>query len=273
MDLRIVNTCNNNCLYCLEQSYRTKDKYKDTNYIIEKLKNNSQEKIINFYWWNPLLHYDFIDIIRYSKSFWYKSIGVLTNTLWLNKDYLWNLISSGLTSIWFYFNSFDEKNHNIIVDWWITLHELISNISLIKDSQINYKAIIHINNQNIKRLYKDIIILNKKYNVNNFEFINYFPFDRPYDKYKDLLEYDYYDNKKYINLFFLSLIKLNINAKFIKFSKDFFGDFTNYYDYENWILNQIWEEDVDRLKLLTPFCYVEKRCNYCFIKDNCKFYG
>ena len=27
MDLRIVNTCNNNCLYCLEQELRTKDKF------------------------------------------------------------------------------------------------------------------------------------------------------------------------------------------------------------------------------------------------------
>jgi molybdenum cofactor biosynthesis enzyme MoaA len=49
MDLRIVNTCNNDCLYCLEQSYRTKGKYINKEEIFKDILNNFADKIITFY--------------------------------------------------------------------------------------------------------------------------------------------------------------------------------------------------------------------------------
>ncbi len=270
MDLRLVNTCNNSCLYCLEQSYREKEKYIDINKIISNIRNNILKNTLTFYWWNPLLHPDLIQILIYCRNKWYKSIGLLTNTYSLNKFFLYEMIHNWLTTIWFYFNSFDEKNHDKIVNWWISLSELENNIELIKRSEINYKAIIHINKLNIISLYKDLVVLNKKHFVKNFEFINYFPFDRPYDKFKDMLEYNYNENRIYINLLFKTIEKLNLDVKFFKFNKSFFWAYTNYYDFENWILKQIWEEDKDRLSVKIPYCYKERRCYSCFLMDNCK---
>lgn len=272
MDLRIVNTCNNNCLYCLEQSNRTKEEYLDKNRIFSFIDDKKDDEVISFYGWNPLLHPAFEEIVLYCKDNWFKHIWILTNTFSLNKSYLDKLSNAWLTTISFYFNSFDVTIHNKIVNWWINLVEFEKNIELLKESKLNYKAIIHVNKQNIKSLYKDILVLNKKYSVKIFEFVNYFPFDRPYDEYRKLLEYDYVDNKSYINLLFITIIKLELDAKFFKFSKIFFWQFINYYDFNAWILKQIWEEDIERLKEDEPFCYYEKRCNNCFIKDNCKFY-
>lgn len=273
MDLRIVNTCNNNCLYCLEQDYRKKDKYENFLEICNKITNSKTDKIINFYGWNPILHPEILQILEFSKKSWFDSIWLLTNTYWLDQKNLNSMISAGLNSIWFYFNSFDVNRQNIISGNWITIKELLKNIENISRTQIFYKVIIHINKQNIDILYRDIYILYQKFFVREFEFINYFPFDRPYENFRDLLEFDYDKNRKNIDKLFKVIKTNNLSVKFYKFSLDFFWEYREFYNFDDWILNQIWEEDNLRLKEKTTFCYKEIRCNNCFIKDNCKFYG
>jgi MoaA/NifB/PqqE/SkfB family radical SAM enzyme len=272
MDIRIVNTCNNNCLYCLEQSLRKKNRYIDKQEILWLLNDNINEKIISFYWWNPLLHPDFEEILEYCKTKWFTSIGILTNTYGLNKKNIQIYKWYWLTTVNFYFHSFNKSKHDTIVNGWISLSQLLSNIYDISTSGLNHKVIIHINHQNIKDVFKTVYILYSKYWIHNFEFVNYFPFDRPYDKYKNLLEYDYEWNRNNIEKIFRIIIKYNLDVKFLKFSKDFFWKYTMYYDYKNWVINQIWEEDIERLNIL-PFCYHENRCSHCFIKDNCKYFN
>ena len=48
MDLRIVNTCNNNCLYCLEQVYRNREKFIDKNIIFREILNSKNKEILNY---------------------------------------------------------------------------------------------------------------------------------------------------------------------------------------------------------------------------------
>jgi len=273
MDLRIVNTCNNDCLFCLEQSLRKKEKFLKKEEIFLLLEWEKNKDNITFYWWNPLLHPDILEIIKYCKKVWFKNIWLLSNTYWLNKVFLNDLIDNGLNNIWFYFNGFSEKNHKKIVNSWIELKELIKNIKLIQERNIFFKAIIHINNLNIKYLSKDLVFLRQKFLVKNIDFVNYFPFDRPY-KNKSILEYDIKKDKSYLIKLFKIIKSLNLEVKFVKFSKDFFFNFIEFYDFNSWILKQIGEEDIFRLKWKDlPFCFKEKRCNLCFIKDTCKFYG
>ncbi|MDD2907725.1 MAG: radical SAM protein [Candidatus Gracilibacteria bacterium] len=272
MDLRIVNTCNNNCLYCLEQSYRNKQKYIDKKIIFSEIENNF-DKNITFYGGNPLFHPDLGDIIIYSKSNGFESIGLLTNGFGLSSSVLDNLVNLGLNSIGIYFNCFDEEKHNLIVNGGIKLIELIDVLTLLNNNKIFTKIIIHINKQNINTIYKDILILNKKFGITTFEFINYFPFDRPYDLYKKYLEFSELENRVYINKIFFVIEKLNLKTSFVKFSKSFFGKNKFYYDFNNGVLKQIGEEDIMRLDTIEkPFCFLESRCNNCFIRDNCKFY-
>lgn len=276
MDIRIVNTCNNNCLYCLEQSYRNKEEFLDLKrifFIIENERNNNDD-VITFYWGNALLHPDIEEIVGFCKEKSFTSIGILTNTYSLNSNIFQKLILQGLNSVGFYFNCFDETRHNLIVNGGMPLDILLSNIVAIQKSGIAYKAIIHINGHNINSLYRDIYILNKKYGVNNFEFINYFPHDRPYDEFGSILKYSIIDNRTNINKLFHIITKLELEANFVKFPKDFFWKYMNWYDLHNWILNQLGEEDRTRNNTREiPICLVEERCNSCFIKDaNCKFY-
>jgi len=275
MDLRIVNTCNNDCIYCLEQSLRRKDKFLSHEYIFNILKKQKTKKILTFFWWNPLLHPNLLEIIKFSKNIWFQNIWLLTNSYWLDRYDLWNLKKNWLNSFWIYFNSFDKKKHNLIV-WktWIKLKELLKNIKFLKKNKFFIKIIIHINKQNIDTIYKDILILNKKYWINNFEFINYFPFDRPYREFKHILEYSIKKNRQSINMLFLVINKLNLNVNFVKFNKSFFGKYMKFYNFQKWILEQIWEEDKEILNWKDiPFCRKENRCESCFLIDNCKWYG
>ena len=272
MDIRIVNTCNNNCLYCLEWSLRSKEKFISKDFLFTKIDNESNLENITFYWWNPLLHPNLVELIKYSYNRGFCWIWLLSNTKWLNKDYLSELIWKWLSTFWIYFNWFNKNNHEI-VNWnGIEYEELLENLKLLAISWINIKLIIHLNNLNIKTIARDLIILKEKYWFNNFDIVNYFPFDKPYEN-REILDYDINENRKYIDFIFKIIKKLNLKVKFVKFSKDFFWEFSNYYDFKNWVLNQIWEEDIERLAVDYPFCLEEKRCKSCFIKDICKFYG
>jgi len=275
MDLRIVNICNNNCAYCLEQSLRKKEKFIDKCVIFNLLKKEENKEILNFYWWNPLLCPALLEIIDFAKNIWFENIWLLTNSFWLEKYNLFDFKKCNLSSFWVYFNSFNEKKHNLVV-WknWIKLEELLKNIKILKKNKFFVKIIIHINKQNITTIYKDILILNKRYWINNFEFINYFPFDRPYNEFKDILGYDILENRKYIDNLFKIINRLKINVNFVKFSRDFFWKYIEFYDFKRWILGQVGEEDIEILEWKKPpFCKKRNRCEDCFLKDICKWYG
>lgn len=272
MDLRIVNTCNNNCFYCLEKDLRSKSKYISKDDIFLLLEKEIVKGNITFYWWNPLLHKDLLAIVKYCYDNWFRSIGVLSNTYGISYNYLEKLKYNWLTSFWFYFNSFNTKFHNKIVNWWIKLSSLIHNLSLISRSWLYYKSVIHINQLNVKTIYKDIYILYKLFWVRNFEFINYFPFWNAYD-FNYNLSYDLYSSRNFIDKLFYIINSLKLNVSFKKFSKDFFWDNIKYYDFDSCVINQVSKEDYSIINgKQQPRCKKENRCNNCFLKDICKFY-
>jgi len=272
MDIRIVHTCNNNCLYCLEQSLRTKQAYIDKQDIFDAIDVDHSD-ILSIYGWNPLLHPDLLEIISYGRKKWYLSINLLTNTFGLSQEKLSQLWQAWLTWINFYFNSFSSQVHDRIVNQGISLSQLTYNMRLISSSSLYFKVIIHINSQNILHLYRDVFILYTKFWVRNFEYVNYFPFDRAYDRFHDVLGYDFFWNREGIDRLFKMIIKLWARVKFSKFSRDFFWKYKEFYDFQTWILAQIWPEDRQRLDADIPDCYEETRCQSCFIKDNCKMHA
>ncbi len=273
MDIRIVNTCNNNCLYCLENSLRSKEKYISKHEIYSVIGKKSDKENISFYWWNPLLHPDLQEIIAHCKQESIHWISLLSNSYSLNKAYLGKLIDSWLNGFSIYFNSFDKQVHQIVNWWGIWYKELLKNLEILSKSLIKIKAIIHVNNLNIKTIARDILVLNKKYEIKSFDFINYFPFDRPYEN-RDSLQYSIVSSSQNIKKIFEVVLRLWIEVNFLKFPRDFFLWYDRFYNFNRWIIEQMWKEDILRLDTdKKPFCYLEQRCSQCFIRDNCKFYG
>ncbi|MBT3726698.1 hypothetical protein HOG21_03190 [bacterium] len=49
MDLRIVNTCNNDCLYCLESDLRNKEKFISKDLLFKEILVEKNRDNITFY--------------------------------------------------------------------------------------------------------------------------------------------------------------------------------------------------------------------------------
>lgn len=226
MDIRIVNTCNNNCKYCLEQNLRSKDKFISPFFLSEKI-NNNRDNYITFYWWNPILHPKINQIIRLSKKSWKNNIWILSNSYWLDKEKLKQIIESGLNNFWFYFYSFDTKIHNFYSGGSLEVRELCKNIQILQKSGIYIKAIIHIHNGNIRTIAKDIYYLNSKFWIKNFEFIHYNIVDRAVD-FQEYLKYNISENRENIDKLFQEIKRLNLSVKFVRFEQEFYWNNTEY---------------------------------------------
>lgn len=273
MDIRITNSCNNNCLYCLEQSYRTQEPFitlQALRLLLEKKERNDTS--LTFYGGNPLLHPKLREIITIAQEQGFLSINILSNTFGIE-----NILSNHSSKLegihfGFYFHSFHETRHATITNGGVSLKSLLTNISHIRACWYSLKAIIHVNKQNIRTLPKDIVLLAKRFSIQQIEFINYFPFDRAYQQYHELLRYTVEDERRYIDTLFRILQKTKISARFIKFEKQFFWDFLSYYNLEEWILWQMCHDDKNRIKDSSPSCKSPPRCQSCYIKDICRAY-
>lgn len=269
MDLRILNICNNDCKFCLESGLRNRKPYIPENEIISECLK-SEDSIVMFYWGNPLLHPSFEQIID---KLWKrgKQISVMTNTFWLEKYDLLNLKRSWLSWISVFFNSFDNDVHNHLTWWGIALNKVLSNAKLINEAWLLTKFIININALNIGTVYKDIFLLNKLFWVTHFEFNLVFPFEKPWES-KELF-FDINKKREDIIKLFKVIKAKQFRVFFNKFPKDFFIGNQEYYDFEKWVKNQVWDEDVELFEEKEkPLCYKEKRCKYCFLKEVCSHY-
>lgn len=269
MDLRITNFCNNNCLYCLEQSYREKNPYI---FINEAEKIMSQRKAhdrnMTFYGGNPLLHPELTELINLAESkYHFESFNILTNTHGVNKNLLEELKEDKIVLFGVYFHSFNKKIHDTIVNGGIDLEELLRNILLIKAYWFNQKVIIHINGRNIYTLARDILILHRKVGIQEFEFVNYFPFDRAYDSYHSLLKY--HEDRKVIDSLFETIESMKLDVRFIKFKTSFFWKYQKYLNYKEWVIDQVSQEDSIRISQDPIPCESSERCESCFISEIC----
>lgn len=275
MDIRITNNCNNNCLFCLEQSLRKKEPFFPLQIIQDRVRKNYSvwDSILWIYWWNPLLHPQIVDILKIAQEVWFTSISILSNTYGYNQNLWENLKAAWLTGMGIYFHSFDAKIHHIVTQWWIPFHDLLKNIIDIRKIDISVRCIVHVHKLNILELPSLVKRVHSFFWVNSFDFVNYFPFDRPYDKYHKILSYNSWEYWEKIDELTNLIKQLNLQAKFLKFSREFFWKNTDFYSYEDWVISQIGLEDQNILNSSEiPFCKLENRCQWCFLKDTCKFY-
>ena len=86
---------------------------------------------------------------------------------------------------------------------------------MIQHSELHYKAIIHVNAQNISSLHRDVFLLYSKFGVDQFEFVNYFPASRAYKLYDEILAYDM--NTELFEQLNYVVEKYNLEVRFTKF--------------------------------------------------------
>ncbi len=154
-DIKVGFACNNHCTFCVQWDKRYKYKPRTLDEIKKIILDeyNFWAKYVVFTWWEPTVHPNLIDAVKYAKEVWYLQIQIQSN--WTNFDkieYVKALIEAGVTEFspsihWFKKETHDKQvwtpwAWDRVVKWLINLRKL--NCLVIINSVItndNYKEI------------------------------------------------------------------------------------------------------------------------------------
>lgn len=218
MDLRIVNTCNSDCLYCLEQDLRQDEAFFSFAEISKKLEKEKQREVLCFYGWNPLLHPELLKIIHYGKDLGYKNISLLTNGQWIDTEVITKCKEAWITGFSFYVHSLNDQTHKRVSRSSQNLSNLLEKISLVSQSWLYIRGIIHTHGLNISEIPQIMYVLYKKYGIQDFECINYNPVSRA-EQFKDILSYE---KKDFIQMY--EIVKKIIEKYHLRVQFKWFSD-------------------------------------------------
>lgn len=268
-DLRITNTCDSDCLYCLEQEYRSLPKFVAADAALAQARVFPDRENITFYGGNPLLHPQLEEIVAGCKAAGYRSVGLLTNSRGLDCRKLAALLKAGLSDVGAYFHTFHAARHDAVVHGGISLPELLGNLEGLSQSGVGLKCVVHVNALSLPGLHETVVRLALTYGVKRFEFVNWFPFDRAWDAHRAALSYSAADAAREAPKLFSALKKTGATARFSKFPRAFFaGGGESWYDQASGILAQVGREDRERLAGPgDPACAAPERCGQCFLRD------
>lgn len=154
-DVKVWFSCNNYCTFCVQWDKRTRFKPRTIDEInkITLDEFNNWARSIVFTWWEPTVHPDLVDAVKYAKNIWYIQIQIQSNwTNFDNIDYVKELINAWVSEFSPSIHWFNRETHNKqvwtpwawdkVVKWLINLRKLnqlvIINSVITKD---NYKEI------------------------------------------------------------------------------------------------------------------------------------
>lgn len=149
--LFITGKCNLNCSYCFNIKNLKDNDMMELDYIKKIVKANPWVNKYDIQWWEPLMHPQINEIIRYLQGKW-KKVWIYTN--WyllkkLNKEHKW-------LKIWISFQSITSNNKSLkpIAD---VLQNLIE-----YQNYYSFKLVFLLNNNNSIFLEKFVDIIDKK---------------------------------------------------------------------------------------------------------------
>lgn len=171
-DVKVWFACNNHCTFCVQWDKRYKFKprtIKEIKDIIISEYQNKAESIV-FTWWEPTVHPNLIEAVKYAKDIWYKQIQIQSNwTNFDNIDYVKKLIAAWVTEFSPSIHWFNRETHDNqvktpwawdkVIKWLINLRKL--------------NQLVIINSVITKGNYREIPLLAElliKLKVNQFQF-------------------------------------------------------------------------------------------------------
>lgn len=172
VDLKVWFACNNKCLFCVQWDKRLF--YKQRSFI--EIKRNLLDeynkwlRAVVFTWWEPTLHKNLVESIKYAKKIGYTNIQIQSNwRTFENMEYLKELVIAWANEFWPSIHWFNPETHDLLV-WckWARKQTV--------EWMINIKKLwlrILTNTVITKQNYKELPLIAKllvKLNVNQFQF-------------------------------------------------------------------------------------------------------
>lgn len=171
-DVKVWFACNNHCTFCVQWDKR----YKFPPRKIEEIKEillseyNEGAKYVVFTGWEPTVHPDLVEAVKYAKNIWFLQIQIQSN--WTNFDkieYVKDLINAWVTEFSPSIHWFKKETHDkqVMTDWaWDRVVKWLINLKNLNQTIIINSVITKDNYKEIPELAAFLI----KLKVTQFQF-------------------------------------------------------------------------------------------------------
>lgn len=272
--LRLTNTCNNNCIFCLDselQNGTVRSLAKIKNELKKGIKEGAKKLILSG--GEPTLHSNFLELIRMARKVGYKEIQVVSNgRLFYYQNFLKKAVENGLTEITFSIHGHTkdlyERQSRIKGSYRQALLGLYNALS-IKTLIVNIDIVINrINYKYLEEMLRFFI----KLGVGEFDLLQVVPFGNAWINRRKV----FFDIKKalpYLRKAFSLQTKFpNIYIWTNRFPAQFLEDFEELIQHPIKLYDEIrgrkyiFQRFIEHDRIMP--CFGE-RCSYCFLEKFC----
>lgn len=172
VDLKVWFACNNKCLFCVQWDKRLFYKQRSFEEIKKNLLDeyNRWLRAVVFTWWEPTIHKNLIESIKFAKNLGYVSIQIQSNwRTFANLDYLKELINAWANEFWPSIHWYKAETHDLLVWCEWARKETVQWMINIKKLKKKILTNTVITKQNYKEL-PMIARLLVKLGINQFQF-------------------------------------------------------------------------------------------------------
>jgi MoaA/NifB/PqqE/SkfB family radical SAM enzyme len=198
--VRISNTCNNKCIFCLD-SYTNNWTFVEENNVKKQIKDwfkKGYNNRIIISGWEASIDPKFVEYIKYAKELWYGRVQTVTNwNMFANENFCKKVFEAWLEEVTFSFHWHNSKLHDYLVNTPWAFKKSLKGLIYIKKNfpNIIINIDIVVNKINIKYLH-DIVRFFMKLWVYEFDILQIIPFWRWFHENKDKLFYKIENNKR-----------------------------------------------------------------------------
>jgi MoaA/NifB/PqqE/SkfB family radical SAM enzyme len=274
VNIRITNKCSNDCMFCLEQDLRN-DEDSGFDKIVKIIKEQYRDGVDNeliIGGGSPVLRKDLVDIVEFSRRTGYNKIRVIFNGNFEESEISReDLKNSGITDITLLAHSNEENIHDRLCRRKSSFSELIESVDYFS-GHLDLRICVCVNSLNIEHLPSIVSFFLDK-SIRAFDFLNYFPVERAYDKFDKYLSYDIRKNFKDFQKTFKLLKHANADSWWNRFPEYVFENYEFLIPRKENIRNEI---TGDEYKLFEKHLLSQKklpcfgRCESCFLKVFCE---
>ncbi len=277
--VRIANTCNNKCIFCLDSNTHNWTLVKGD--VIRKqikqwYKKWSENRVI-ISWWEASINPKFVEYIKYAKTLGYDRVQTVTNgNMFAVPSFCKKVFDAGLEEVTFSFHWHNSQLHDFLVDTKGAFKKSLKGLIYIKKYYPNIIINIDIvvNKINIKYL-SDIIKFFIRLWVYEYDILQIIPFGRGYNDNKQKLFYDLENySEELIKTWKLSKIPWmymwtnRFPAEAFEWYEDLIQDPRKIKSEVMWEWRHHFEPFILSWWKKLQKCYGDT-CNYCFQKQYC----
>lgn len=271
--IRLTRSCNNRCLFCLDQEAQNDsvipfDQVKKD--LLKGRRKGAVRAVLSG--GEPTLHPKLPDIIILAKKLGYSHIQVITNgRMFAYQDFLRKCLAAGLNETTFSVHGHTEKLHDELTNAPGSFRQTIlalKNALMAKNLIVSVDIVI--NKKNIRYL-KNILRFLIHLGIKEFDLLQVMPYGRAWDHHKELF-YDINQEMPHLKKAFSLSLKPGLFIWTNRFPAEFLEGFEHLIQSPSKLEDEIHGRIKmfgDLIKTGAPLECAGRRCTYCFLKSFC----